>query len=102
MQIRYNLYIMTSLNTSSHLGKINAGLNAWQGKRAEAESDMQNAILGNPSVSSGTLRQNLHVAAQVLAFLRENHAAWLQEAKEEARMRRELLNLDGRTDLATA
>lgn len=92
---------MTNFNTSAHLGNVNASMDTWQGKLAEGEGAMQRSILGDATISSGTLRQNMHVAAQVLGFLRENLSSWLQEAKEEQRMMREM-RLDGTKDLATA
>jgi len=92
---------MANLNTSAHLGDINAKMDTWQGRHADAEGDIQKVVLGDPTVSAGEARQRLHVAMQVADLLRTTYRAWLQEAKEEQRMMREM-RLDGTKDLATA
>lgn len=92
---------MNGLNPTAQLGKINAGIDLQQQNLAKTENNIQKSILGDSTISSGTLRQNLHVAAQLLAFLRESSRAWLEEAKAEQKLLREL-RLGDRTDLATA
>ena len=92
---------MSGINTTAQIGKINAGIDFQQQNLAKTETNIQKSISGDSTVSSGTLRQNLHVALQLLAFLRESNRAWLEEAKAEQKLLREL-RLGANSDLATA
>ena len=90
---KYDILIsMSAINPTDRIAAANAGIEQGQQNTVNAEQRMQQVILGGPG-SSGAARQYLFLAQQQKILSREQVEAWLNEAKSEQELRKQLINI---------
>ena len=89
----YDILIsMSGTNPTGRIAAGNLGIEQGQQNTVNAEQRMQQVILGGPG-SAGAARQDLFLAQQQKILSREQVEAWLNEAKSEQELRRQLINI---------